>query len=227
MSEKIIQEKKYDPQWEEWVSQGNLDTIGYRVVEGLTGARLDQLGKGQYFISTRAHSTLYHHSFGKLTPFYQGLLEKKLLGTRCPRCGFTFLPPRADCWRPECKATSTEWIEMPLEGTLHTYTILGFSSTPFLPALPFILAYVRLDGANTALAGKLVGIDPAEVQCDMRVKANFVDEPKGTPMDIYFTPLEIRPSRRDPEERRRLEKQLGIIHDWVARNFPQKGAERK
>ncbi len=40
------------------------------------------------------------HSYGQLTPFFHGLREKKLLGTRCtdPHCETrAWLPPRAHC----------------------------------------------------------------------------------------------------------------------------------
>ena len=47
---------------------------------------------------------LHRHTYGKLTPFFKGLQEGRLLATRCtnPKCpeNGLWLPARADC--PDC-----------------------------------------------------------------------------------------------------------------------------
>ena len=219
MSQKIIKEKKYQPRWEKWSEEGNLQPLGYEIVEGNTGHRQDELGVAEYFVTTYAHGTLYHHSYGKLTPFYQGLLEKRLWGTKCPECGLTYMPPRAHCWRPECQFRETEWVELPLTGTVHTYSIMGFSSTPFLPQLPFILGFIRIDTCNTTIAGRIVGVNPVDVQCQMRVQVNFVDEPLGSPMDLYYTPIGEYESKMTAKKRQSLEAQLALINAWVKEHY--------
>jgi uncharacterized OB-fold protein len=146
-------------------------------------------------------------------------MEKKLLGTKCPKCGDVFCPPRAHCWRNKCKLTQTEWIDMPMHGTLHCFTVLGFAGEAFLSDLPFILAYVRIDGANTMIAGRLIGMDPEDVECDMKVSIKFVEHPAGNPMDIYFVPEGPPLNRRSEDEKARLRKQLEPIRAWVNEKF--------
>ena len=52
----------------------------------------------------------HYHSYGLLTPYFKGLTEGKLMGTRCvnPKCPIgkgksdLWLPPRADCPDRHC-----------------------------------------------------------------------------------------------------------------------------
>jgi hypothetical protein len=165
---------------------------------------------------------MYEHSYGLVSKFFEGLLEKKLFGTKCPKCGDVFCPPRAHCWRNKCRLTETQWVEMPMRGTLHCFTVLGFAGEAFLADLPFLLTYVRVEGANTLIAGRLVGIEPEDVECDMKVDIKFVDQPSGNPMDIYFVPAGPPPGRRSAEEKARMRKQLEPIRVWVNERFGQK-----
>ncbi|MFQ6076977.1 MAG: Zn-ribbon domain-containing OB-fold protein [Candidatus Bathyarchaeia archaeon] len=176
----------------------------------------------EYLIVNRPHGSLYNHSYGLISKFFKGLIEKKLYGTRCPKCGLTYCPPRAHCWRRGCRLQETEWVELPLSGTVITYSIMAFSATPFLRQLPFILVYVRVDGANASIPCRLVDIDPVDVNCDLKVDLHFIDEPKGDLMDIYATPAETpTPPKRTPKEIERLKKDLEVVEAWVRKKFPE------
>jgi uncharacterized OB-fold protein len=167
----------------------------------------------------RPWDVMYEHSYGLVSRFFEALLEKKLVGTKCPKCGDVFCPPRAHCWRNKCKLAETEWIEMPMHGILHCFTVLGFAGEAFLSDLPFILAYVRVEGANTLIAGRLVGMGPEDVECDMKVNIKFVEHPSGNPMDIYFVPEGPPLNRRSAEEKARMRAQLEPIRAWVKEKF--------
>ena len=220
--EKVAKEKKYPPEWDSWSTKGNWTIIGHRIVEGIRGPRLDKLKPRQYMIVQRPHSTVYHHSYGLISKFFQGLIEKRLYGTRCPKCGLTYCPPRGHCWRRECRLQETEWVELPLRGTVVTYSLMAFAATAFLRQLPFILTYVRVDGANASIPIRLTGINPEDVNVGLRVNLNFVDEPKGDLMDIYATPAEKPvPPKRTPEEFERLKKDMETVRKWVRRRFPE------
>ena len=214
--DRIIREKKPDPKWKDWGRLGKWEVAGYRIVERDEGPRTDKLQPRTYMVVDRPWDVMYDHSYGRVSPFFMGLLEKKLMGTKCPKCGDVFCPPRAHCWRIECKLEETEWIEMPLTGTLHSYAIMGFGGEAFLDQLPFILAYVRVDGANTMIASRMVGIRPEDVECDTRVTIHFIDEPTGNPMDIYFE-MDGEPEHSKPEEQKaRIREKLKPIEEWVA-----------
>lgn len=221
-SEKVSKERKYAPDWDSWSLKGDWTIIGHKIIEGVRGPRLDKLKPQRYMIAERPHSTVYHHSYGLVSKFFQGLVEKKLYGTRCPKCGLVYCPPRAHCWRRECRLQETEWVELPLRGTVVTYSIMAFAATPFLRHLPFILTYVRVDGTNASIPVRLTGIKPEEVNVGLKVNLNFVDEPKGDLMDIYAKPAEkpMAP-KRTPEERKRLEEDMETVRKWLKRRFPE------
>ena len=218
--EKILKEKLIPEKLKDWGKIGKMDIAGHKLIKGLTGSRLDQLGEGTYMIVNRPYDIMYRHSYGRVSSFFEGLLEKKFMGTKCPTCGDVFFPPRVHCWRPSCRLKETQWLELPKTGILHSFTILGFAATAFLPDLPFVLGYVRVDGANTLIASRILEVDPLDVHPDLKVKAKFVDAPKGTPMDFYFVPdQEPKVDFRTPEKRARLDKQLEVIRTWVKQRF--------
>ena len=217
--DKVIKEKKPDPKWSDWGRLGKWNVVGYKIIEGNKGHRTDKLERARYMLVNRPWDVMYEHSYGLVSRFFEGLMEKKLLGTKCPKCRDVFCPPRAHCWRNKCKLTETEWIDMPMHGILHCFTVLGFAGEAFLSDLPFILAYVRIDGANTMIAGRLIGMDPEDVECDMKVNIKFVEHPAGNPMDIYFVPEGPPLNRRSADEKARLRKQLEPIRAWVKEKF--------
>jgi len=224
---KIVNAKEYNKQWDEWAKQGNWSPVGWRWIEGPKGYRLDQLSPTNYLIIQRPHASLYHHSYGMTSKFFKGLLEKKLYGTKCPKCGATFCPPRAHCWNPECRVEETEWVELPLRGEVFTFSAMAFSATPFLNTLPFIIAYVRVEGCCTTVPTRLVEINPWDVYPGLTVNIHFIDNPKGDIMDLYCTPAETPdPSKRimTPEQIERLKNDMRMVRDWVVRKF---GSEAK
>ena len=218
-SNPIVEEKVKD-EFKNWGSIGGREGIaGYKIIKGPRGHRIDELSEIEYMIIDRPYDIMYHHSYGLVSKFFRGLKEKKIYGTKCPKCGDVFCAPRAHCWNPECRLQETEWIELPHTGTLHSYTILGFSAEAFLPMLPFILGYVRIDGANTMLTMVVKEVEPEEIECDTKVEIRFVDKPKGSPMDMYAVPLEKLESKRTQEEKERLKKQLEPTREWVRKRF--------
>jgi uncharacterized OB-fold protein len=215
--DKVIKEKKADPKWSEWGRLGKWHVVGHKIVEGNKGSRPDKIQRARYMLVNRPWDVMYEHSYGLVSKFFEELMNKKLFGTKCPKCSDVFCPPRAHCWRNSCRLSETEWIEMPMHGTLHCFTILGFAGEAFLSDLPFILGYVRVDGANTMIVGRLVGMNPEDVECDMTVRINFVEHP--TPMDIYFTPGGQPLNRRSSEDKQRIRKQLEPIRAYVKTRF--------
>ncbi len=220
LKENVIIDRSQLRSWIDWARKGDFGVKGYRIVEGVRGDRVDRLKKSRYMIVERPHAAVYQHSYGLLSKFYEGLINSKLYGTRCPKCGLIYLPPRAHCWNPKCKLQETEWIEMPLEGVIVTYTIMAFAATPFLPELPFILAYVKVGDSVTALPIQLKEIDPLDVHIGLKVKIKFKEERKGDLMDIYAVPAEKpHPPKRSEEEIKWLKSELARVEEWVRERF--------
>ncbi len=59
--------------------------------------------------------------------FYQALRDKRLMGTRCKRCGAVYLPPRQVCL--QCQSTEPEWASLKGEGKLISFTTIAVGTS--------------------------------------------------------------------------------------------------
>jgi uncharacterized OB-fold protein len=117
--------------------------------------------------------------------------EARILGTRCPSCGLTYVPATMFCER--CFGELDEWIEVASRGHVFTYTLLyrDLDDRPLKP--PHVLAYVKLDGSDGGLVHYLGELGDEGPSIGMEVEAVFKDpsERKGSILDIrYFRPVE-------------------------------------
>ena len=145
--------------------------------------------KGMAPIITKSHYAIdYIHSYGQDSPFFAGLANGKLLGTRCARCPYTYGTPRLHCMY--CGG-GCDWFELPLEGLVHTFTVCHYGSQEFLPETPFVLILVEWPGVDTLFLSRLVGVDPGTPSLDWvgsKVRAQFKRLSKFKPTDVYFVP---------------------------------------
>lgn len=119
--------------------------------------------------------------------------EKKILGTRCPKCGHVYVPPRQVCG--PCFTKMEEWVEVSDEGTLDAFSITNFGfidpDTGQPRPVPYTYAYVKLDGADVTLTHIIDELDLERLQPGVRVKAVFLEERTGSIRDIdHFTIIE-------------------------------------
>lgn len=124
------------------------------------------------------------------TRFFHGLRDRTILGVRCPKCSRVLVPARSFC--DVCFERTEEWVQVSNEGKLETFTIVT-AAFPGLPEPPIVMAYVTLDGADTALINVVLGLDVGDIeataqvlQSQPRVRAEFVDEPTGRITDFHF-----------------------------------------
>ena len=118
-------------------------------------------------------------------PFWDAARQEKLVYQRCRKCGKHVFYPRIAC--PDCFADDLEWVESKGLGTVYTYTVVENNApSAFLADMPYVVAIVKLD-EGIQLLSNIVGCDPYEVVCEMKVKVTFEklnDEftlPKFTP----------------------------------------------
>ena len=126
--------------------------------------------------------------------FFDGLMDKKLLGNKCPKCSKTFVPARTFC--PECYVDMDEWVELSQEGEVITWTLCNheFYGMPVAP--PFIAGLIKLDGADCSLLHLIGGFDLSSqdsvaerISHGIRVKAVWKEERVGSILDImHFQP---------------------------------------
>lgn len=128
----------------------------------------------------------YIHSYGQDSPFFAGLANRKLLGTRCAKCDYTYATPRLHC--TTCGG-ETDWVELPQEGRVHTFTTCYYGSEEFLKDTPFHLVLVEFDGVDTLLLARLIGVEgPEDIRIGMKIRAKFRRNSQLRPTDVYFVP---------------------------------------
>jgi len=130
---------------------------------------------------------VHHHSYGGLSPFFRGLAEGKLLGTRNPRPGAPesriWLPPRVydpDTWE------KMEWVEVEGIGKIFTHTTVLHPGAPFRASVPCPLISVEIPGACTKIMSYLSEGKP---EIGMPVRARFnTQNPTNTILDLSWVP---------------------------------------
>jgi len=106
--------------------------------------------------------------------FADGLRRGEIFGNRCPSCRRLYVPPRAfcsPCWRA-CEG----WERVADAGTIATFVVVNVPFYGQQIRIPYVLAHVRLDGADSTflhLVGEERGgeLEPVEVQIGSRVRA--------------------------------------------------------
>ncbi len=163
------------------------------------------------------YDQLYTIRHGWNSPFFIGLLDGKIMGTRCPKCNDTWVPARTHCWRLDCNLEHTKWVEMPLTAKVHTWTVAGWSGRSSLKRLPIVLVYAIIGDSKVAIANELHKIKPWDVEFGMPLKIVF--KPKegriGAVTDFHFEPAEgWKPSPMNPEKER-IKKLVEPVYEWV------------
>ena len=107
-----------------------------------------------------------------------------LLGSRCERCAYTYVPARLFCER--CFAELAADVELGPGGRLVSFTI-GFAGVEGVPLdRPVTLGLVRLDGADAVLLHHVLdsGDEPLEIGESVEVVLRPSSERTGSILDI-------------------------------------------
>lgn len=116
--------------------------------------------------------------------------EGKLLGSRCPECEITYVPPRIYCER--CFAELDEFVDLGLRGRVRTFTIARIDREGQKLERPEIRALISFGEETTSLLHLLGGVEPEEIYIGMEVEAHLKpqEEREGRITDIlYFKPV--------------------------------------
>jgi uncharacterized protein len=133
------------------------------------------------------YSIEYIHSYAEDSPFFLGLAEGRLRGSRCTdrACRFVYGTPRSHCM--VC-GSATEWIDLPHVGKVHSWTTCRFGSEAFLKETPYNLALVEFEGAGSLLLVRLKDCTEPEIYVGMPVEARFAESPTYRVTDVWFVP---------------------------------------
>jgi hypothetical protein len=127
--------------------------------------------------------------------FFDELKDKKIMGTKCPKCQRVLIPARRFC--PRCFEETTEWVQVSDEGTIRTWSLINFEYAGQIKKPPYVQGLIDLEGADTALAHLIGGVDVSDlekvkeqVRIGMRVKAKWKENREGNIFDIEcFEPI--------------------------------------
>ena len=120
--------------------------------------------------------------------FYDALEKKKLIGNKCPKCGYVFVPPREVCGK--CNVTiplDQNWVNLTDTGTLINYTSTSYKVNDRdsrKTKKQQLIGMVKIDGSNTGIVYRLLEIEPKDVKIGMKVKIDWNEKAKGDPSDI-------------------------------------------
>ncbi len=134
----------------------------------------------------------HFHTYGLLTPYFKGLMEGRLLATRCVNAscpigkgrGELWVPPRADC--PDCHQPMVwEQVSDP-RGYIYAYTYVERGGTGLEIECPYYQVDVKMDGVWTIVKGYL--LDRKPIKIGDRVKAGFRTgaDATHTCLDLFF-----------------------------------------
>lgn len=133
----------------------------------------------------------YDYALGDVAErFMAALKEGKLLATRCSKSGLTYLPPRAFCERTYEPCDS--WVEVGGEGVIEASTVV-VKGVEGKRKAPMAIAFVRLDGVDSAIGNYVDGVDLSDVERAMemmgpgaRVRVAFAPKREGRITDFSF-----------------------------------------
>jgi len=101
--------------------------------------------------------------------FYDYILQKKLMGGRCKKCGKIHLPPRPLC--DNCFSEEFEWVELPKKGKLLTYTVIYVAPTQFQRMAPYAVGIVELE--NGIKIPGMIRISQEQIKIGMPLILDF------------------------------------------------------
>ncbi len=120
--------------------------------------------------------------------FYRAIKDQEqILGTYCPKCARTYVPPSIFCER--CFSELNEWVDVGIIGELHTFTLLYENMDGSFKEKPQAIGLIKI--GDGGLIHQLGEIHPDEIYIGMRVKAKFKPQKDriGAITDIeYFYP---------------------------------------
>jgi hypothetical protein len=123
--------------------------------------------------------------------FNSFLAHKKLMASRCTKCGALYLPPRAIC--PGSRDSELEWAEMRGEGKLAAYTAIAVAPTMMVQegygrTNPYCSGIVEL-AEGPKISARILGVDaktPESIKVGTPMKVEFLERGEGDAKRYYL-----------------------------------------
>lgn len=137
----------------------------------------------------------FQWSVGKMMEkFIKTLADKRILGAKCPQCGYVYVPPRWRCGKCYAKIEEGNLTELSGKGILLSYTTAyveldGVGSFKELDK-PKAIGAIKLESTDSTIFMPLGEVKPGNLKEGMKVEVVWREEPKGELADIkYFRPV--------------------------------------
>ncbi|HEY3276817.1 MAG TPA: Zn-ribbon domain-containing OB-fold protein [Syntrophorhabdaceae bacterium] len=111
----------------------------------------------------------------KTGKFVDFLVEGKIEGSVCKKCGVKYFPPRADC--ASCLSPEMDWFDMPAKGKLETFTTAYYAPFGFEADPPYTMGVVDFGTIKLfARLAKEIPIDQIAVGMDVGIRTLKYDD---------------------------------------------------
>lgn len=120
--------------------------------------------------------------------FIEGLAKRRILGAKCPGCGYTYVPPRSRCGKCYAAIDEKNLLDLEGKGNLVGYTaghvrLDGNGNFEDLET-PIIIGAIKLKDADSTIYMPIEGIGPLDLKAGLEVKVQWREETKGELSDI-------------------------------------------
>ncbi len=132
--------------------------------------------------SRRSLTLHFDIPISKTREFYDALRSGRFVSTKCAKCGIVIFPPQSDC--PNCMSKEFEWVELPRDATLDTYTYVQITPASFIDSDPYIIAIGELTGGPKVLAW-LEGVPIENVKPGMKLRVETRVAKEGNPYYVF------------------------------------------
>ena len=128
--------------------------------------------------------------------FIKELANRKILGTKCPKCGYRHVPPRNRCVKCRAQMGFDNLTELSGKGNLLSYTVdyvdLDGAGNFVDLSKPRPIGMIKLGDADSPIFMPLGEIDPKDLREGLEVEVAWREETKGELADIkYFKPSKM------------------------------------
>lgn len=104
-------------------------------------------------------------------PFWKAAADHRLEIPCCNACGRHWFPPSRSC--PHCLSDDVRFAPVSGKGKVYSFVIYDRVYHPaFAADVPYVVALVELDEGPRMITN-IVGIQPEDVRCEMRVEVVF------------------------------------------------------
>lgn len=144
---------------------------------------VDERSNAMLWKDLRTLTLQYVIPVGRLKKFYEGIAKGVLYGTRCPKCGVKYFPPRPECSR--CSSGDVVWIEVSNEGRLLAHTVVNVKPESYQQYEDYTVGLAEMDNGFKVLAWIRCN-DPRTLKRGTRVKLEITRIKRS---DILFYQL--------------------------------------